>query len=218
ARAPRNHPTAEEEGAHPPRKPSPARFFARPLLVAAAAVGIFLVFNLMPFDRRSPAEYLQEVRGGGPNRRWQAAFELSRSINRVRPGPERQALAAETLRGFESLSKNRPEDTPVRRYLALVLGKLGEPSAVPALLATAKDPDSETQLYSIWALGALADPRALDTVLEASRSPDAGLRKMSAYVLGRLGSRVAIPRLKVLLEDSVADVRWNAAIALAQLG
>jgi HEAT repeat protein/PBS lyase HEAT-like repeat-containing protein len=214
---PRQPPDTAEEDEQPP-KASAVRFFVLPLLVVAAAVGIFLVFNLMTFDRRSPSEYLQEVRGGGPNRRWQAAFELSRSINRVRPGPERQALAGQTLRVFESLSKNRPEDTPVRRYLALVLGKLGDPSAVPVLVAAAKDPDSETQLYSIWALGALADPRALDAVLEASLSPDAGLRKMSAYVLGRLGSRAAIPRLKVLLEDSVADVRWNAAIALAQLG
>jgi HEAT repeat protein len=36
-------------------------------------------------------------------------------------------------------------------------------------------------------------------------------------VLGRLGRKEAIPRLLVLLEDSVTDVRWNAAIALASL-
>lgn len=208
--------TADDD--EPPPKASVVRFFVLPLLVVGAAVGIFLVFNFMTFDRRSPSEYLQEVRGGGPNRRWQAAFELSRSIGRVPAGPERRALAAETLRVFEGLSRTRPEDVPVRRYLALVLGKLGDPSAVPALLAAAKDPDSETRLYSVWALGALADPRALDTVLEASQSPDAGVRKMAAYVLGRLNSRAAVPRLKVLLEDSVTDVRWNAAIALARLG
>ena len=125
---------------------------------------------------------------------------------------------AETLRIFEGLSRSRPEDVPVRRYLVLVLGKLGNRAAVPVLLSSAKDPDSETRLYSIWALGVLADPRALPTVLESSQSEDPGARKMAAYVLGRLGSREAIPRLKVLLEDSVADVRWNAAIALASLG
>jgi len=214
--APESAETAE--GEEQPPKTSAIRFFVLPLLVVGVAVVIFLVFNLMTFDRRSPSEYLQEVRGGGPNRRWQAAFELSRSINRVKPGPQRDALAAETLRVFESLSRNRPEDAPVRRYLALVLGKLGDRTAVPALLVSAKDPDPETRLYSIWALGALADPRALDTVLEASRSEDAGVRKTSAYVLGRLGSRTAIPRLEVLLEDSATDVRWNAAIALAELG
>jgi HEAT repeat protein len=40
---------------------------------------------------------------------------------------------------------------------------------------------------------------------------------MAAYVLGRLGRKEAVPRLRVLLEDSAADVRWNAAIALASL-
>lgn len=208
--------TVEED--EPPPRASAVRFFLLPLLVVGAAVAIFLVFNLMTFDRRSPAEYLQEVRGGGPNRRWQAAFELSREVSRIAPGPKRDALAAETLRIFQGLSRSRPEDVPVRRYLVLVLGKLGDRAAVPVLLASAKDPDSETRLYSVWALGVLADPRALPTVLESSESEDPGARKMAAYVLGRLGQPQAVPRLKVLLEDSVADVRWNAAIALATLG
>jgi hypothetical protein len=207
----------ETEDDELPPKASAARFFLLPLLVVGTALLIFLVFNFMTFDRRSPAEYLQEVRGGGPNRRWQAAFELSRSIGRIPPGPERDALAAETLKTFGTLSRNRPEDVTVRRYLVLVLGKLADPTAVPALLTAAKDPDAETRLYAVWALGALADPRALETVLESSRSEDAGERKMAAYVLGRLGRKEAIPRLLVLLEDSVTDVRWNAAIALATL-
>jgi HEAT repeats/PBS lyase HEAT-like repeat len=208
----------ETEDDEPPPKASAIRFFLLPLFVVGTALLIFLVFNFMTFDRRSPAEYLQEVRGGGPNRRWQAAFELSRSIGRIPPGPERDALAAETLRTFETLSRNRPEDVTVRRYLVLVLGKLADPAAVPALLSAAKDPDSETRLYAVWSLGALADPRAIETVLESSQSDDPGARKMAAYVLGRLGRKEAVPRLRVLLEDSAADVRWNAAIALASLG
>lgn len=194
------------------------RFFLLPLMVVAAALVIFLVFNLMTFDRHTPAEYLQEVRGGGANRRWQAAFELSRSIGRIPPGPERDALAAETLRIFEGLSPRRSDDVPVRRYLVLVLGKLQNRSAVPALRAAAGDPDAETSLYAIWSLGMLGDRGALPTVLKSSSSEDAGSRKMAAYVLGKLGDPAAIPRLKVLLEDRAPDVRWNAAIALAELG
>jgi HEAT repeat protein len=210
--------TPEEAEEDAPRRGTAARFFLLPLLVVGTAVLIFLVFNLMTFERRSPADYLQEVRGGTANRRWQAAFELSREVSRIPPGPERQALAAETLRIFEGLSTKRPEDVPVRRYLVLVLGKLEERDAVPRLLAAAKDPDSETRLYAVWALGRIGDRRALDAILESSQSEDSGARKMAAYVLGRLGDPRAIPRLKVLLEDSVADVRWNAAIALASLG
>lgn len=210
----------EEDEAPPPAGPGRllARFFLVPLLVVATAVGVFLVFNLLTFERRSPREYLQEVRGGGPNRRWQAAFELSRSIGVMPAGPERDALATETLRVFESLSPTRAEDVPVRRYLTLVLGKLGDERAVPALLAASKDPDPETRLYAIWSLGLLADPRSYDAVMEASHSEDPGMRKMAAYVLGKLDDPRAVPRLQVLLEDKVPDVRWNAAIALASLG
>ena len=206
-----------EEEEDLPRGGTVARFFLLPLLVVGTAVLIFLVFNVMTFERRTPAEYLQEVRGGSANRRWQAAFELSRSIGRIPPGPERDALAAQTLRVFQGLSGSRPEDVPVRRYLVLVLGKLQDRAAVPALVASAKDADPETRLYSVWALGMLAAPGAFDTVLESSQSEDPGARKMAAYVLGKLGQPRAIPRMQVLLEDPVADVRWNSAIALASL-
>ena len=192
------------------------RFFLLPLVVVLAAVGIFLVFNYMTFERRGPHDYLQEVRGGAANRRWQAAFELSRSLGNLDAG-ERAALAVETLRVFETLPK-RPDDLLVRRYLVLVLGRLGERAAVPALIqaATAQDPD--TRLYAVWALGKIGDPAGFETVLASSESEDAGSRKMAAYVLGSLGDPRATPRLRVLADDRVADVRWNAAIALAQLG
>ncbi|MEP6995590.1 MAG: HEAT repeat domain-containing protein [Acidobacteriota bacterium] len=193
-----------------------ARFFLVPLVVVLAAVGIFLVFNLMTFERRSPRDYLQEVRGGAANRRWQAAFELSRSLGNL-PPEERVSLTAETLRVFESLTSKRPDDVLVRRYLVLVLGRLGERSAVPALVSASHDPDPDTSLYAVWALGKIGDPAGFDTVLEASQSEDAGVRKMAAYVLGQLHDARAVPRLRVLAEDRVADVRWNAAIALAQL-
>ena len=194
------------------------RFFLVPLLVVATAVGIFLIFSLMTFERRTPRDYLQEVRGGSANRRWQAAFELSRSIGGIPRGPERDALAAETLRIFETLNPRRPEDVPVRRYLVLVLGKLGDRAAVPALVAAARDEDSGTRLYAVWSLGMIGDPRGLESVVAATENDDPGVRKMGAYVLGKLGDRRAVPRLRVLLGDRVPDVRWNAAIALASLG
>ncbi len=194
-----------------------ARFFLLPLSVVIAAVGIFLVFNLITFERRGPRDYLQEVRGGTANRRWQAAFELSRSLGGLTP-EERAVLSAETLRVFEGLSQKRPEDVLVRRYLVLVLGRLGERAAVPALVQAARDGDSDTRLYAVWALGKIGDPAGLEIALETSQSEDAGARKMAAYVLGKLGERRAVPRLQVLAEDRVADVRWNAAIALAELG
>ena len=212
-------PSADDELTEDPRGAGKliARFFLLPLTVVVAAVGIFLVFNYMTFERRGPRDYLQEVRGGTANRRWQAAFELSRSLGNL-PPEERAALCVQTLRVFETLSPKRPDDLLVRRYLVLVLGRLGEPAAVPALLQAAKADDSDTRLYAVWALGKIGGSSGFETVLESSQSEDPGARKMAAYVLGALGDKRAVPRLQVLAEDRVADVRWNAAIALGSLG
>ena len=155
-------PQGDEEFTEEPRGAGKliVRFFLLPLVVVVAAVGIFLVFNSMTFERRGPRDYLQEVRGGAANRRWQAAFELSRSLGNLQP-EERASLTAETLRVFETLSPKRPDDLLVRRYLVLVLGRLGEKQAVPALIQAASAEDPDTRLYAIWALGKIGDPRGV---------------------------------------------------------
>jgi HEAT repeat protein len=73
------------------------------------------------------------------------------------------------------------------------------------------------RLYSVWALGMMGDAGAVPTVIAESSAEDPGARKMAAYVLGKIGDRRAIPRLTAMTADHVADVRWNAAIALAEL-
>ena len=197
-----------------------ARFFLLPLLVVGAAVGVFLVFNLMTFERRSPRDYLQEVRGGTANRRWQAAFELSRSLPNL-PPEERAALTAETLRIFEGLSPASGRKT-FRCAVTSCWSWDGSasPAAFPPLQAAAVDPDPDTRLYAVWALGKIGDtagrsPTVLDGVAFRGRRRAARWRRTFS---AQLGDPRAIPRFQVLAEDKVADVRWNAAIALAELG
>ena len=80
-------PGDEEEVGRPPGAGRLViRFFLLPLFVVGTAVGIFLLFSLMTFERRSPRDYLSEVQGGSAGRRWQAAFELSRRIGAMRSG------------------------------------------------------------------------------------------------------------------------------------
>jgi HEAT repeat protein len=105
----------------------------------------------------------------------------------------------------------------VKRYLALVLGRLGDRSAIPSLERSARDPDALVRLYSVWALGMLGDRDAVPMIVADSETDDPGARKMAAYVLGKLGDARAIPRLTAMTGDHAADVRWNAAIALAEL-
>jgi HEAT repeat protein len=194
------------------------QFFLVPLLVVAVCVGLFLLFSLLTFEHKSPSDYLQEVRGGSANRRWQAAFELSKTIGSVPPGPERERLADESLEIYAHLHPDRPEDVEVKRYLTLVLGKLRNSRALPALTAATRDSDPETRLYAVWSLGMLGNAAAAPAVVASSESDDPGMRKMAAYVLGKLGSPEGTRRLQVLLDDTEADVRWNAAISLAELG
>jgi HEAT repeat protein len=194
------------------------QFFLVPLLVVAVCVGVFFLFSMLTFERKSPSDYLSDIRSGSANQRWQSAFELSRAVAKVRSDDQRRRLGRETLAIFESLHPDRPQDREVQRYLALVLGRLRYAPAAPALERAAAGIDSETRLYSVWALGMLGNRSATPLILQASSSEDAGERKMAAYVLGKLGDPRAVPRLKAMTGDPAADVRWNAAVALAELG
>ena len=178
-----------------------ARFFLLPLLVVGAAVGIFLLFNLMTFERRSPGDYLAEVRGGTASRRWQAAFELSRSLGALAP-EERAALSAETLRIFEGLSNKRPDDVPVRRYLVLVLGTPGRPGRRPG--AAPGRPRPRSGHRALRRLGSRQDRGpggrrhgAGDVPLRGRRGPQDGrLRPRAARAIpGRFPASESSPRI-----------------------
>ena len=109
----------------------------------------------------------------------------------------------------------------MRRYLALAVGRLGSPRAVPALLAAAKgsggaSPDSETQIYAVWALGAIADPAAVPFRGLARAPQDAGIRKAAVHALGSFPDDASAAALAPALSDPIEDVRWNAAVALAR--
>src|SRR5438105_2837812 len=82
------------------------------------------------------------------------------------------------------------------------------------------DPDSETRISVIWALGSSGDPAVVARLQPLYTSPqtDAGIRKMVVYALGALPGDAQLTTLQTALQDSAADVRWNAAVALARHG
>jgi HEAT repeat protein len=105
----------------------------------------------------------------------------------------------------------------VRRYLTLVLGRIGDPKSVPLLEGALGDKDAETRLYALWALALVGDPKSAPKVRPLLDSEDPGVRKTAAFAAGRMEDGDAVPALKRLLGDPVTDVRWNAALALATL-
>jgi HEAT repeat protein len=202
-----------------PAGPTPAgrllvQFFAIPFFVVGVAVFIFWLFGAIAVDRKNAAELLNDVRTGNRNQRWQSAFELTKKLPALTDPKERATFAAAALRAYEGAGNDDPR---VRRYLTLVLGRLGDPKAVPLLERALDDRDAETRLYALWALALIGNPSSAPRVRPLLESEDAGIRKTAAYAAGRMEDGEAVPALQKLLFDSVTDVRWNAALALATL-
>jgi HEAT repeat protein len=209
--------------AGPERQTTPflvLQFFIFPMAIVAVCVAVFVIFGMIAAEGKGARDYLTEVRTGSANRRWQAAFELSKVLQaRKDPALADPAFADELAAVFQ---QSAGDDPRVRRYLALALGRLGSARAIPALLeavtakADAAVADSETQIYAIWALGAIADPKALPGLLALTRAEDPGVRKAAVHAIGAFADEASHQALAAALADPAEDVRWNAALALAR--
>jgi len=210
-----------EHAARNPLVAAPAlavQFFLIPLAVVAITGSVYVGFRSLLADDRSAQDYLAEIRNGGSSRRWPAAYELSRLMADPKVRADK-TLAPALIKAFQESSG----DQQVRRYLALAIGRLDPPlpaDAVADLTHALDDPDSETRISVIWALGSSGDPAVVSTLipLYTAQDSDPGIRKMVVYALGALPGDAQVATLRTALQDPAADVRWNAAVALARHG
>ena len=194
------------------------QFFVFPMAIVAVCVTVFVVFGLVASEGKSARDYLAEVRSGGQNRRWQAAFELSKVLQGGKdPALKDPRFVSAAVALFE---ESRKDDPRVRRYLALALGRLGDRAAVPALRAALGDDaaESETIIYSAWSLGVLSDAAAVPDLVRLASHEDRGIRKSAVHALGAFAAPEAAVALRAALDDAADDVRWNAALALGRRG
>jgi len=194
------------------------QFFLIPLTVVAVTVTVYVGFRSLLSDERSPSDYLTEIRNGGSDRRWPAAYELSRLMSNPKVRQDK-TLAAGLVKAFQE-SKGDPD---VRRYLALAIGRLDPPlppDALADLTQALDDSDSQTRISVIWALGSSGDEAVVPRLIPLYQAQDAdpGVRKMVVYALGALPGDTQVDTLRAALQDETADVRWNAAVALARHG
>jgi hypothetical protein len=196
---------------------------------------VYIGFRSLLADNRTPQDYLTEIRTGGMARAWPAAFELSRLMDDPRVRSDK-SLAVSLVQAFDEAKDGDPR---VRKYLALAIGRIEPPlppEAVTILLKSLDDPEkhwapdmfsrfngwtdemSEAHISTIWALGASGDASVAPKLQPLFASPDPGVRKIVVYSLGALPGDTQIPTLQTALEDPAADVRWNAAVALARHG
>jgi hypothetical protein len=195
------------------------QFFLIPLLVVGATVLVYIGFRGLLSEDRSAEEYLTDIRSGGSNRRWPAAYELSRLMADPEFVKREEAILAPELTKAFAESKN--DDPRVRQYLALTLGRLTPPLPAEArqlLVDALNDEDSQTRISAIWSLGSTGDGSVSADIERQYRSEDAGVRKMVVYALGSMPIGAGNETLVKALEDAEPDVQWNAAIALARHG
>src|SRR5205807_497319 len=78
--------------------------------------------------------------------------------------------------------------------------------------------DPGARISAMCALGASGDPAVAAKLQPLYESDDPGIRKMTVYALGALPGDGQLLTLRTALQDPAADVRWNAAVALARHG
>lgn len=210
------------------------QFFLIPLAVVGVTVLVYIGFRSMLTEERSAAEYLSEVRYGGWSRQWPAAYELSRLMENPQVRADR-SLVPDLVKAFDDAKEGDPR---IRRYLALAIGRLEPPlpkEAIDVLTRALDDPGTawspdivsringwseidinEARIMTIWALGSSGDASVVARLVPLFDSTDAGVRKIVVYALGALPGDAQLPTLSRALKDDAADVRWNAAVALAR--
>ncbi|MGA8808539.1 MAG: HEAT repeat domain-containing protein [Thermoanaerobaculia bacterium] len=190
------------------------QFVVFPLGVVAIAVLIFFLFGRLATEEQGIPDYLNAIRSGSSHERWQAAYQLSKSLKR---GEAKRYPNLE--HDVATLYANSKSDDPrIRRYLGMVLGQLGDRRATPILLDGLNDRDADNRIYALTALGELRDPASVPRIAKAVTDEDKDVRATAYYTLGAIGDPSAVPVLAAGLEEQAPDVRWNAAIALARLG
>jgi hypothetical protein len=133
--------------------------------------------------------------------------------------PEGQGIPTASSDGRYHFERQIRSD---RYYAAHLLGDLGDPRAVPILVALLKD----TEVISIvpWALGQIGDRGAIGPLIAALDDDDPSKRVSLIYALETLDAKEALPRLTALLNDerksnfgaqvSVADAARGAIAKL----
>ncbi|MBM3187112.1 MAG: hypothetical protein FJZ90_00130 [Chloroflexi bacterium] len=128
-------------------------------------------------------------------------------------------------RFFCDLCRNG-RDPAERRRAALVLGRLGQDWAIPALGSAISDPDPSVRQQAAWALGHIPSSQAVGVLPRALRSAHAGVRQAAATALAKQGqspelTESVVSQLIAALDpdrETQPDVAHLAEQALVQVG
>jgi HEAT repeat protein len=88
---------------------------------------------------------------------------------------------------------------------AYVLGSIGDPRTLPALMMGLRHADARVRKECAAALAELQDPAAVQPLLRATRDPDHAVRTQAALALDGLGSAAVIVGVTALMQPMVEE-------------
>lgn len=190
-------------------------FFVIPFLIAVFCVLLFAGMYLLTRENRTIYDYLEDVKIGGLNKRWQGAFELSKMLSNPKYHPTDSRFISELIFAFE---KAKHDDDRVRQYLALAMGRTGRQEFIPTLIEGLREEKEENRASLIYALGMLGDEEALPSLYPYVESRNPRIRSVAIAAIGQIGSPKSVNYLQKGLNDVEPNVQWGSAIALAFMG
>ena len=191
-------------------------FFLIPFMIAVFGAVFFLLFKFITYETNDAADLLNQVKVGSASKRWQSAFELAKVLN----DPDREPLSNSFKDQLVTAYDRSIHDDPlVRSYLAMAMGSTRDTTFGNILVIGLQDETLETRIAAIQALGMIQYKPAVKPLGDLIQKTDTETERLSATIsLGMIGDRSAVPSLEQLLEDEQANIRWDAAIALAKMG
>jgi len=191
-------------------------FFLIPFMIAVFGAVFFLLFKFVTYETNDVEELLNQVKIGSASKRWQSAFELAKVLNNPDRDPLSDSFKDQLVSAYE---RSIHDDALVRSYLAMAMGATQDTIFGDALLDGLKDESIETRIAAIQALGMIQYSPAVNSINTLIKTADSESERLSATIsLGMIGDISAVPFLIKLLEDEQANIRWDAAIALAKMG
>ena len=191
-------------------------FFLIPFMIAVFGAVFFLLFKFITYETNSPEDLLNQVKVGSASKRWQSAFELAKILNNPDADPLTDSFKDQLISAYE---RSVHDDALVRSYLAMAMGSTKDTIFGKILVSGLEDETLETRVAAIQALGFLKYYPATKLIRNLIETTDTQTEKLTATIaLGMIGDPSTIPHLIKLLEDEEANIRWDAAIALAKMG
>ena len=196
------------------------QLFVIPLAVVLFCVALAGLFMWLTAERKGLDDYLGALRASSgeqrtrqaqyllnyiqDSKRWQGIFDVTAQISADREQflAKNPHAVTDIVQVFE---ESKGQDPKTRRYLALVLGLLGDRQAIASLREGLDDGDAETVKNCLWALGRLDDEASARRIIELTHGDEQSVRLMAVYVLGSMDS----PAARGVLEASLNVLRFG---------